>query len=69
MSIKKRGSPPLIIIPSVSLKRTIQRELQDPLALKILAGEFREGDVIQVDRSKDRLVFTATMQGEVVEAQ
>ena len=34
------------------LKRAIQRELQDPLALKILAGEFHEGDVIEVDRDK-----------------
>jgi len=50
------------------LKRAIQRELQDPLALKILAGEFREGDVIEVDRSRDGLVFTTAVQGEVVEA-
>jgi ATP-dependent Clp protease ATP-binding subunit ClpB len=51
------------------LKRAIQRELQDPLALKILAGEFREGDVIQVDRGKEGLVFTSAMQGEVVEGE
>jgi len=50
------------------LKRAIQRELQDPLALKILAGEFREGDVIEVDRSRDGLIFTTAVQGEVVEA-
>ncbi|HVF24529.1 MAG TPA: ATP-dependent chaperone ClpB [Anaerolineales bacterium] len=50
------------------LKRAIQRELQDPLALKILAGEFREGDVIEVDRGKDGLVFTTAVLGEVVEA-
>ncbi len=50
------------------LKRAIQRELQDPLALKILAGEFREADVIEVDRGKDGLVFTTAVQGEVVEA-
>jgi ATP-dependent Clp protease ATP-binding subunit ClpB len=50
------------------LKRTIQRELQDPLALKILAGEFREGDVIEVDRDKNGLVFTTAVQGEVIEA-
>jgi ATP-dependent Clp protease ATP-binding subunit ClpB len=49
------------------LKRAIQRELQDPLALKILAGEFREGDVIEVDRGRDRLEFTTAVQGEVVE--
>jgi len=50
------------------LKRTIQRELQDPLALKILSGEFREGDVIEVDKSRAGLVFTTAVQGEVVEA-
>ena len=50
------------------LKRAIQRELQDPLALKILAGEFHEGDVIEVDSGKDGLVFTTAVQGEVVEA-
>jgi ATP-dependent Clp protease ATP-binding subunit ClpB len=31
------------------LKRTIQRELQDPLALRILSGEFHHGDAINVD--------------------
>jgi ATP-dependent Clp protease ATP-binding subunit ClpB len=50
------------------LKRAIQRELQDPLALKLLAGEFREGDVIEVERGRDGLVFTTAVQGEVVEA-
>jgi ATP-dependent Clp protease ATP-binding subunit ClpB len=50
------------------LKRAIQRELQDPLALKILAGGFREGDVVQVDRGKDGLIFTTAVEGEVVEA-
>jgi len=40
------------------LKRTIQRELQDPLAMKILAGEFNEGDTIHVDRSSQGLVFS-----------
>jgi ATP-dependent Clp protease ATP-binding subunit ClpB len=39
------------------LKRVIQRELQDPLALKILAGEFKEGDVIEVDRDAKGLTF------------
>ena len=40
------------------LKRAIQRELQDPLALKILSGEFAEGSTIQVDRGKDALTFS-----------
>jgi ATP-dependent Clp protease ATP-binding subunit ClpB len=41
------------------LKRTIQRELQDPLALKILAGDFHEGDTIHVEPSKEGLQFKA----------
>ncbi|MGA9397126.1 MAG: ATP-dependent chaperone ClpB [Anaerolineaceae bacterium] len=39
------------------LKRAIQRELQDSLALKILAGEFKEGAKIRVDRGPEGLVF------------
>jgi len=39
------------------LKRAIQRELQDPLALRILSGEFSEGDTIRVDRGPDALTF------------
>jgi ATP-dependent Clp protease ATP-binding subunit ClpB len=31
------------------LKRTIQQEMQDVLALKLLAGELRPGEAIQVD--------------------
>ena len=31
------------------LKRTIQKYLQDPLSLKILEGEFQEGDKIEAD--------------------
>jgi len=40
------------------LKRVIQRELQDPLALAILEGEFGEGDTVRVDVQKDKLVFS-----------
>jgi ATP-dependent Clp protease ATP-binding subunit ClpB len=50
------------------LKRAIQRHLQDPLALKLLSGEFQEGDTIRVDRGPDGLSFVAIRQGEVVEA-
>jgi ATP-dependent Clp protease ATP-binding subunit ClpB len=31
------------------LKRTIEREIQNPLALRILEGEFPEGSVVEVD--------------------
>jgi len=50
------------------LKRAIQRELQDSLALKILSGDFHEGDVIRVDRGEESLVFSTAMRGEVMEA-
>jgi ATP-dependent Clp protease ATP-binding subunit ClpB len=40
------------------LKRTIQRRLQDSLALRILEGEFAEGDTIRVDAHGNELVFT-----------
>jgi ATP-dependent Clp protease ATP-binding subunit ClpB len=39
------------------LKRVIQRQVQDPLALKILGGEFGEGDVITIDVDGDGLIF------------
>ncbi|MBP7688989.1 MAG: ATP-dependent chaperone ClpB, partial [Thermoflexales bacterium] len=39
------------------LKRTIQRYVQDPLALKILSGEFKEGDLISVEADHEGLYF------------
>ena len=36
------------------LKRVIQRELQNPLAEKILAGEIRDGDTVRVTRQPAR---------------
>jgi ATP-dependent Clp protease ATP-binding subunit ClpB len=39
------------------LKRVIQKELVDKLALKILEGEFREGDVVRVDARDGEIVF------------
>jgi ATP-dependent Clp protease ATP-binding subunit ClpB len=49
------------------LKRAIQRELQDPLALKLLSGEFQEGEIIKVDQGTDGLTFTPILQGEVID--
>jgi ATP-dependent Clp protease ATP-binding subunit ClpB len=42
------------------LKRVIQRELADPIALSVLQGEYKEGDTITVDASPDGLVFLRT---------
>jgi ATP-dependent Clp protease ATP-binding subunit ClpB len=39
------------------LKRTIQRRLLDPLAMRVLEGEFREGDRIVVDADAQGLAF------------
>lgn len=39
------------------LKRTIQRLIQDPLALKLLEGEFREGDKVKIDSDGDSINF------------
>ncbi|HEY6567091.1 MAG TPA: AAA family ATPase, partial [Actinomycetota bacterium] len=39
------------------LKRLIQREIQDPLALKLLSGEIRDGQLVEVEASDDGLVF------------
>ncbi len=47
------------------IKRAIQRELQDPLALAILSGEFHPGEVIGVDRGVEGLKFTKVVQREV----
>ncbi|HLF36479.1 MAG TPA: ATP-dependent chaperone ClpB [Anaerolineales bacterium] len=40
------------------LKRAIQRELQDPLAMRILAGDLPAGATIQVERGADGLSFS-----------
>ena len=39
------------------LKRTIQRLIQDPLAIKILEGEFKEGDRVKIDSDGKTLLF------------
>ncbi|MBP9040435.1 MAG: ATP-dependent chaperone ClpB [Anaerolineaceae bacterium] len=41
------------------LKRAIQHALQDPLAMKILSGEFHPGETIVVDGSAEGLKFYA----------
>ncbi|MDQ6900418.1 MAG: ATP-dependent chaperone ClpB [Candidatus Dormibacteraeota bacterium] len=41
------------------LKRTIQKLVQDQLALRLLQGEFKEGDTVEVDEQNGELVFRA----------
>ncbi len=44
------------------LKRVIQKQLIDKLALKILKGEFSEGDVVSADADSGQLVFGVQAQ-------
>jgi ATP-dependent Clp protease ATP-binding subunit ClpC len=39
------------------LRRTVQRHVENPLARRILAGEFREGDHVLVDAGEEGLTF------------
>ena len=41
------------------LKRTIQRQVQNPLAMKLLSGEFKPGQTVMVDAEKGALTFRA----------
>ncbi|WP_438006376.1 ATP-dependent chaperone ClpB [Sorangium sp. So ce321] len=40
------------------LKRAIQRSIEDELAKRILGGEFKQGDTVQIDRGGGALTFT-----------
>ena len=45
------------------LRRAIQRRLENPLARRLLSGEFKEGDTIRVDASGDReLTFNGSVE-------
>jgi len=48
------------------LKRVIQRRIQDPLAMKILAGDVRDGDHVVVDHRDGEFVFDV-LAGEAEE--
>jgi ATP-dependent Clp protease ATP-binding subunit ClpB len=48
------------------LKRTIQRLVQDPLALKLLEGEFSEGDTVVVDAADGAITFAKRVEARPV---
>jgi ATP-dependent Clp protease ATP-binding subunit ClpB len=50
------------------LKRTIQRLIQDPLAVKILGGEFKEGDQVTIGVDGDELTFERGVAAPVHES-
>jgi ATP-dependent Clp protease ATP-binding subunit ClpB len=41
------------------LKRVIQKQVQDPLAEKILGGEIHDGETIEIDAGASGLIFSA----------
>jgi ATP-dependent Clp protease ATP-binding subunit ClpB len=49
------------------MKRAIQRLIQDPLALKLINGEFSEGDTVAVDAASEggELQFSKLVPVEV----
>jgi ATP-dependent Clp protease ATP-binding subunit ClpB len=49
------------------LKRVLQREVADPIALDLLKGDFQPGETIVVDAKPDGgLVFDSAATGEIV---
>jgi len=48
------------------LKRTIQRLIQDPLALQILNGAFKEGDTVVVDAKRGQVGFRKAVEATPV---
>jgi ATP-dependent Clp protease ATP-binding subunit ClpB len=42
------------------LKRLIQREIQDQLALRLLSGEIKDGDMVRIDAGESGLTFSTT---------
>jgi ATP-dependent Clp protease ATP-binding subunit ClpB len=51
-----------------SLKRVIQRELQNPLALELLEGRIQDGDTVHVTASALGLLVEPTRRDECAEA-
>jgi ATP-dependent Clp protease ATP-binding subunit ClpB len=46
------------------LKRAIQRLVENPLAMRLLEGEFGEGDTVRVDVEDGELVFAKAPTAE-----
>jgi ATP-dependent Clp protease ATP-binding subunit ClpB len=46
------------------LKRAIQRLVENPLALRLLEGEFAEGDTVRVDVQDGEVVFAKAVAAE-----
>jgi len=56
VQLAKEGFDP--VFGARPLRRTIQRQVENPLSKRILQGEFKEGDRVQVDAGSDGFTFT-----------
>jgi len=57
--LSARGYDP--VFGARPLKRLVQREVLDALAMKLLNGELHDGEVITIDSTPDGLMFTAQL--------
>ena len=51
------------------LRRTIQRQVEDPLAEDLLRGRYQAGDVVKVDVTKDGVALLKDGEAELVDAE
>ena len=51
------------------LRRTIQRQVEDPLAEDLLRGRYKAGDVVKVDVTKDGIALLKDGEAELVETE
>ncbi len=61
--IAKAGYDP--VFGARPLKRAIQREILNPLAMNLLEGKIKEGESLEVDLEGDRLIFGKVIVGEI----
>jgi ATP-dependent Clp protease ATP-binding subunit ClpB len=63
-TLAERGYDP--VFGARPLKRTIQRMIENPLAVEVLAGKFREGDHVVID-TQDREMFRFRKEAAVAQ--
>jgi ATP-dependent Clp protease ATP-binding subunit ClpC len=51
------------------LRRTLQKDIEDPLSLEMLKGKFKSGDHIIVDVRNDKIVFRLKKQRQKEESE
>ena len=47
------------------LRRVLQKQILDPLAIKLIEGIFKEGDIVEVDFKDDKILFNKVVFAEV----